>query len=184
LPSTKPIPASLEPLVGYFQQLESRATVSELQRRLDGLDIQMQELEHLAIFDDAVYRRNLVFECDWAEVLLICGKSGQRSPIHNHAGSTCGFKVLEGTGVETVFDVSPCGQVVANSSNEMPPGYVCASQDADIHQVSNLQADDQSLITLHIYSPPLRRMDMYSITGGSVEKYTPTNFEHTGGSGI
>lgn len=182
--STQPTPICLEPLVTYFQQLDERATVPELLRHLERMDIQLEDLARYAVFHDSTYRRNLVFECELGEVLLICWKSGQRSPIHNHAGSTCGVKVLKGIGHETLFDITPCGQVVATETRTLNEGEVCASQDADIHQVSNLQAEGDGLITLHIYSPPLRRMDRYSITGGPVDQYTPMNIEHTDGSGI
>jgi hypothetical protein len=43
----------------------------------------------------------------------------------------------------------------------MKPGYVCAAEDADIHQVANMQAAGSDLITLHIYSPPIRKMNTY-----------------------
>jgi hypothetical protein len=40
---------------------------------------------------------------------------------------------------------------------------LCGSEDTDIHQVSNLQADDAVLVTLHVYAPPLHRMGTYSL---------------------
>jgi cysteine dioxygenase len=41
---------------------------------------------------------------------------------------------------------------------------VLVSLDADMHQVSNLQPGDADLVTLHVYSPPLRQMGTYSLT--------------------
>ncbi len=178
------IPECLRELTEYASGLTERFAVADLRKRLEALDISVEDLADYAISDKNGYRRNLVYECDMADFLLLYWRSGQRSPIHNHAGSTCGFKVLKGTGMETVFDMTPCGQVVANKTTVMNEGYICAAQDADIHQVSNLQAPGQDLITLHIYSPPLRVMDQYSITGGPVERYQPMIFEHADGSGI
>ena len=37
------------------------------------------------------------------------------------------------------------------------------SVDGDLHQVSNLQAGDADLVTLHVYSPPLVGMHTFSI---------------------
>ncbi len=85
---------------------------------------------------------------------------------------------------ETKFDVSPCGQVVAAGSRDLPAFSATASQDNDTHQVSNLQPAGQDLITLHVYSPPLRSMEMFSITGGPVEIYRPRVFEFSHGGGI
>ena len=38
------------------------------------------------------------------------------------------------------------------------------SEDEDLHQISNLQADAAELVTLHVYSPPLIMMGTYSLT--------------------
>ena len=34
----------------------------------------------------------------------------------------------------------------------------------DLHQISNLQANQAELVTLHVYSPPLLWMGTYSLT--------------------
>jgi hypothetical protein len=60
------------------------------------------------------------------------------------------------------------GIVVADHSYQLPPGDICASEDADIHQVSNLQAANADLVTLHLSSPPLLRMDNRFVLGGGI----------------
>src|SRR5262249_49576071 len=94
---------------------------------------------------------------------ILCWKNGQRSPIHDHVGSSCGVRVLRGTMTETRFEFAPNGHVKAVSSRDFEPNSVCGSQDYDMHQVSNLQAGDADLVTLHVYSPPLVRMGTYSL---------------------
>ena len=42
-------------------------------------------------------------------------------------------------------------------------GSVTVSMDNDIHQISNLQADDKPLVTLHVYSPPLSQFHLYQL---------------------
>ena len=95
---------------------------------------------------------------------MLCWRSGQRSPIHDHAGSSCGVRVLRGTLTETLFEFAPNGHVKATFSRDLPEGAVCGSEDADMHQVSNLQAGDADLVTLHVYTPPLRLMHTFSLT--------------------
>jgi cysteine dioxygenase len=65
---------------------------------------------------------------------------------------------------ETRFDFAPNGHVKAIGSRDYQEGAVVGSQDSDLHQVSNLQAGDADLVTLHVYSPPLLRMSTYSLT--------------------
>jgi len=91
---------------------------------------------------------------------------------------------MTGVATETVFAFTPSGQIKSISSHELGRGQVTASQDEDTHQVSNLEAPGTDLATLHIYSPPLREMEMYSITGEPVGVYRPINFEFAHGGGI
>ena len=65
---------------------------------------------------------------------------------------------------ETLFELTANGHVKATFSRELMPGGVIGSEDADIHQISNLQLGDADLVTLHVYSPPLLWMGTYSLT--------------------
>ena len=170
------IPQSIRELVDFLQGLTSRAPMDELGRLLSALDVSAEDLRPFVRFGDVTYRRNLICQSEWFELLCICWKSGQRSPIHDHANSTCGLRIIQGVATETLFDTSDCGQIKAVSSTDYSCGHVCTTQDADVHQVSNLQAPGQDLMTLHIYSPPLKQMSTYSLLGSGTEIYTPTNF--------
>jgi len=177
-------PSKLAPLIRYLDGLTARASIDRLRELLHETQITAADLRDFVAFEDEHYRRNLVKLGPWYEILVICWKSGQRSPIHNHAKSTCGLKVLTGVCTETVFESSPCGQVVALHSTHLASGRITASQDGDTHQVSNLQPPGADLVTLHIYSPPLRSMQKFSIVGGRVEEWRPPVFEFAEGAGI
>ena len=177
-------PRKLRPLIAYLDALTERASIPRLRELLEQTDVTGTDVRDFIRFDDGHYQRNLVSLGRWYEILVICWRSGQRSPIHNHAHSTCGLKVLEGVCTETIFDHSPCGQVVALSSSQLEAGTITASQDKDTHQVSNLQALGRNLVTLHIYSPPLRSMQKFSIVGGQVEEWRPPVVEFAEGAGI
>lgn len=166
----------LSKLVHFLDQLESRAPLGQLRELLESLDVTREDLEPFIEFGDATYRRNLICEGEWYELLCICWRSGQRSPIHNHAGSTCGLRIIEGVATETIFEFSPSGLIKPVQTADAGIGFVCTTQDEDIHQVSNLQADGEELITLHIYSPPLRRMDNFSLFDTQRGLYEPKNF--------
>lgn len=181
--SPRPVPPRLQPLVDYLDSLDRRASLGRLGELLRASQATLDDVKDFVRFEPTNYQRNLVAIGPWYEILVICWRSGQRSPIHNHAQSTCGLKVLRGTCSETLFAHSPCGQVVALSTNEKHAGEVCASEDDDTHQVSNLQEPGHDLVTLHIYSPPLRAMKKFSITGGESE-WRPPVFEFSHGAGI
>lgn len=182
--SSLPIPPKLRPLVAYLDALTSRASIERLEELLAASEATLEDVRDFVRFEPGQYQRNLVALGPWYEVLVICWRSGQRSPIHNHAQSTCGLKVLSGTCSETLFAHSPCGQVVALSTREKQAGDVCASEDEDTHQVSNLQAPGRDLVTLHIYSPPLRKMKKFSLTSAGAEDWLPPVVEVAHGEGI
>lgn len=169
------IPDELRQLVDFLENLESRASIERLGELLGENTSTLDTLKDFVVFGDKTYRRNLISQGQWYELLCICWRSGQRSPIHDHANSTCGLKIIEGTATETAFEFTDCGQIKAVHSTDCSAGHVCSTQDADIHQVSNLQGDGKNLVTLHIYSPPIGCMDTYSITGNERTIYVPTN---------
>ena len=114
---------------------------------------------------------NATNEAPTYQALVLCWRNGQRSPIHNHRGSRCGVKILRGTATETIFARAPNGMVVPDRTRWVPPGDISASEDADIHQVSNLQPGGADLVTLHVYSPPLLRMEVFSLDTPAVREW-------------
>jgi cysteine dioxygenase len=155
---------TLDELFAYLDQLDERAPLEELTCELKELDVNCAELAEFIRFSERGYMRNLVRAGTWYNVLVLCWKNGQRSPIHDHAGSSCGVRVLRGTATETLFEYAPNGHVWATTSRRHAPGSVVGSQDSDMHQISNLQAGDADLVTLHVYTPPLMWMGTYSLT--------------------
>jgi len=174
----------LDTLLEYLDGLTARASVEELSARLSALDVDLDDVADYVHFAPDRYMRNLMRSGSFYHLLVLCWRSGQRSPIHNHAASTCGVRVLRGTATETLFARTPSGLLKAVGSRDLVRGQVAASQDSDTHQVSNLQAPGEDLITLHIYSPPLLRMETFSLTDGTVGEFCPEIIEHIHGSGI
>lgn len=156
--------ASLAELVEYLDALDDRAPLDELVAHLRDVNIACDDLGESIRFWQNYYARNLVAQGEWYSLLALCWLNGQRSPIHDHAGSSCAVRVLRGVMTETRFDFSPNGMVKAVDSIDYPAGTVIGSQDMDMHQVSNLQAGTADLVTLHVYSPPLMYMGTYSLT--------------------
>lgn len=159
---------ALTPLYDYLDGLTGRATIAELNAAMRAVDVTVEDIAEHLLYCDEHYKRNLIRLGKWYQVFALCWKSGQRSPIHDHTATTCGVRVLLGRGVETVYEPSPCGMMMAVQSHEVKVGDICASQDSDTHQISNLQPAGQNLVTLHVYSPPLYEFHTYSATDGTV----------------
>ncbi len=180
-------PSSPISLAEFFEQLNGysdRVPLSRLEELLRRLDISLADVRPYARFGDEHYQRNLFRSGSAYHALVLCWKNGQRSPIHDHRGSSCGVRVLEGEMTETLFEFSANGLIYPTTTSVLKEGGVCGSQDADIHQVSNLQSDEKPLVTLHIYSPPLLVMGTYSLTDDIVGEFADPVFEFCHGDGI
>ncbi len=141
-------------LFDAWDECEEAIPFGDLVASLKGLELERADLASALIFADRNYRRIAVRRRPHYEALVLCWKSGQRSPIHNHLGSSCVVRVVEGRATETQYVFSPCGRLVPQRSRTYHAGSVTGCRDEAIHQMANLEAPGQDLITLHVYSPP------------------------------
>jgi cysteine dioxygenase len=152
----------LAKLIGYLESLRGRADLTKLAQLLGELDVTRRDIECACAFGERGYRRNTIASSPWFELLALCWRSGHCTPIHDHEGVSCAFRVVEGDGTEIRFRQTPSGLICPAGTTTMKPGYVCAAEDADIHQVANMQGPGRDLVTLHIYSPRIKKMRTYA----------------------
>lgn len=157
------MPKPLFALLDFLDHLERPPALEVLTAQLADLEVDWRELKPHVHYSARTYCRNLIRSSQHYNLLVLCWKNGQRSPIHDHRGSSCAVRVLKGVMTETLFDFAANGHIKATTSRDMPAGSIVGSVDQDMHQVSNLQAGDAELITLHLYSPPLLMMGTYSL---------------------
>lgn len=155
---------TLKQLFDYLESLKGRAALPELMARVAQLTFDPDELAPFVRYSAKSYSRNLVRTGPFYNLLVLCWKNGQRSPIHDHKGSSCAVRILEGVATETLFEFAPNGHIKPTITRDAIVGMTIGSQDNDIHQVSNLQAGSKNLVTLHVYSPPLMTMGTYNLS--------------------
>jgi len=102
---------------------------------------------------------------DHVTVWLICWMPGHDTGFHDHDGSAGAVAVLEGQVREERLRLSePPATAVYG------PGDVLEFGPADIHRIRHAGADPA--VTLHAYSPALRRMGAYVATdAGTLLRY-------------
>ncbi len=142
---------TLSDLIAYLDGLSGRAPLDELVERLGQMELDPAELASHVRFSSQGYTRNLVRTGPWYDLLVLCWKNGQRSPIHDHIGSSCAV-ASRGVATETAFVFAPHGRVKAVGSRDLAAGTICGGQELDVHQVSNLQDGDAELVTRRIVS--------------------------------
>ncbi|MFO0958683.1 MAG: cysteine dioxygenase family protein [Isosphaeraceae bacterium] len=154
------------PLEEALRRWLSRGEVlpyAELLAEMKAMELDWSELARLFPFDERAYRRNSIARNEHFEALVLCWRSGQMSPIHDHARSSCVVRVAVGTATETRFRRTGSGHLVAERSRRLAAGSTLGCRDGGIHQLGNLEAEGQDLITLHVYSPPPASWRYYTL---------------------
>jgi cysteine dioxygenase len=171
----------------WLAQLDAhhgRIPLTVLTRGIKQVQIDPETIQPFIQFSHERYRRNLMHAGPAYHALILCWRSGQRSPIHDHRGSACAVRIICGEATETIFEMTPGGHVVPVRTRKLKEGFTCATEDMDIHQLSNLQPAGQDLITLHLYSPPLLVMGQYSLLDLGAREFKDEVHVFTEGAGI
>jgi cysteine dioxygenase len=118
-----------------------------------------------AHFSDQGYARTPLHRSAGWEVLLVGWLPGQRTAPHGHGesfGLTC---VLEGTLSEVEYRLARSGQVMKAERRKHRPGSVFHEQPHTIHHVEH--AGRTRAVSVHLYAPPLSRMELYEGSTGT-----------------
>jgi cysteine dioxygenase len=174
-------------LESWFAELDgygSRIPLQVLTAGLKRVRVDLDAVRPFVQFSEEKYRRNLMHAGPAYHALVLCWRNGQRSPIHDHRGSACAVRIISGGATETVFEMTEEGRLFALRTRHLKEGYMCVTEDLDIHRISNDQPEGKELITLHIYSPPLLTMGQYSIEDSTMRDFTDEVHVFAEGAGI
>src|SRR4051794_6522931 len=141
---------------------------AELRRVVTGLAADPEGWSHLVRHDPA----QRVFEClrldDQIEIWLICWMPGQDTGFHDHDLSSGAVTVVGGAVYEERLGL---GQ---NDSNVYVAGDTFDFTASEIHRVTHW--GDEAAVTLHAYSPRLRRLGAYAVAPGGALKRHPLGY--------
>jgi cysteine dioxygenase len=164
---------TLPALVEALESQTSAPTLEQIYDWLEKAELSAEELAPYRGFKDGNYWRHLVCRTDFVEMLVLCWRPGQRTPIHDHNGSHGGVRVCEGTMWETTFTYDSTKGLEYKSASEYLTGAVTGSDVPDIHQLGNPDVSEQDMVTIHIYSPPLGVLHTYKPGSAIIDLYTP-----------
>ena len=120
-------------------------------------------------FSSSGYTRTQFYGGPLYEILVLCWRPGQASPIHDHAASICSMAVIQGTCSSEVFLLDGDGNGEGPRAGELATlkpggaahcgaGQVVTVEGCDIHRISNQDAGGEDLVTIHFYLPPILTM--------------------------
>jgi cysteine dioxygenase len=160
-----------------FEQLdafERDVPIETLVDLMKRIELDRSDIDHAVAFDTEHYKRNLLQVGSGYAALILCWRVGQSSPIHDHRGSACGVRVIEGTASEIIYEHNGGGPLQPRRQQIYRTGSVCGSYDTDIHRMFNDDPNGRDLITLHIYTPPLSDIHTWDEQTGEVSTWTDT----------
>jgi cysteine dioxygenase len=156
--------------------LQSAPGLEDLDRWLSTVRVRAEDVRPYRFFKQGTYARHRVLRNEFAELLVLCWMPGQRTPIHDHNGSYGAVRVCEGVMWETTFALNDASELYYRSAREWMAGEVTSANVPDIHQIGNPECSGQSLVTLHLYAPPLGVLNTYKVGSSEVGHYSPNEF--------
>jgi len=175
--SAKSAHHSLASLVATIESADSVPSLPEIFEWLENATISSDELEPYTGFKEGNYWRHRVCRTEFIEMLVLCWRPGQRTPIHDHNGSHGGVKICKGVLWETIFSYDALKGLQYQNARELQASSVTGSEIPDLHQLGNPAGSGQELITIHIYAPPLGVLHTYKPGSAKIDLYVPDDLD-------
>lgn len=156
-------------LISSLDQLGPAPHWQDIHRLLETTPLSWDDVAPYVEEDDRSYRRWSVHRTDAYELLVMTWKPGQESAAHDHAGSYCCLRVIKGRLVETLYERANDGLVDPQQKTTMNVGEVTSDPGRVIHSLHNTESDE-TLATVHVYSPPLPELRRYVIRPPAARK--------------
>lgn len=150
----------------------------ELERFADALAAAPERWRHLVRHDDTrVYEQ--IWDDEDVNAWLICWSEDSDTGFHDHDDSAAGITVVSGSVREDRLTLGGVGRA---NLRELGAGTTFTVPPTAIHRV--LHAGEGPAVTIHAYSPPLRRMGAYRVGAhGELERESQP-FERELGAGL
>ncbi|KAG1324773.1 hypothetical protein G6F62_008908 [Rhizopus arrhizus] len=167
--------------------------------------------DHYTLFDHSrAYTRNLIDDGNGKfNLMILAWSKGQKSPIHDHSGSHCVMKILDGELQETLFDWPTSStpddetpfDITANDDNNTDvnisqsplnvsrdtiyqPNQVTYVHDKiGLHRISNPNKE-KGAVSLHLYTPPYKVCKTFEEKTGKARSSGVCSFYSIGGNRI
>ncbi len=166
---------SFKDLSGELNKQRSVPSLAELYQLIERTKISDEELRSYLGFKTGNYSRHRVMKNQFVEMLVLCWKPGQRTPIHDHNGSHGAVFVQQGIMWETTFEYDAETGLEYKAHRELRRGGLTGSEVPDIHQLGNPDVSGRDLVTVHIYAPPLGVLKTYKLGSSAIDLYTPAD---------
>lgn len=146
-------------LAALIRQLDDAAAgwaPLDLVRAVESAQVTQDEVAPFVRRGLQSYYRMPVVVREHYEMLVLTWSTGQGSPPHEHSGSVCVVRIVQGTATEAYYSIASDGFVDLEYEETVSTDRVTSLHDAGVHSIRNASTSGETLVTLHVYSPPLR----------------------------
>ena len=159
---------SFDALAGIVTaELKRGDDVGRMIKIFESLRFNPKEFQRYAHWTAGKYTRNLVGFNNEFTLLMLCWDRGQESPIHDHCGSHCYMKLLEGELHEVRYDASDSSKLRLKGITQMTEESVAFIDDSQgVHKMVN-PSIERGAISLHIYIPPYKKCSIFNLQLGT-----------------
>jgi cysteine dioxygenase len=126
--------------------------------------IAVDDIAPFCQYGDDAYQRNPIERNERHELVAICWRHGQATPIHNHGQSQCCVRVLQGTIEEQRYvrdDAAGVTPTAGGVQRLTPRAETRFDAAEDFHRLTGLHPDGS--ISLHLYVPPLADYETFEL---------------------
>ncbi len=142
-------------VLAQLSALQGRLSAEGIAEILTRCPLTAGDVSHFIAPTPIGYGRRRIARTEEFEVLVMTWLPGQRTGAHDHAGAISAFKILSGSGLETRFVQRADSLVEPLVEREFRAGDIGSDASETIHEVRNDAKNDDLLVSLHVYSPPL-----------------------------
>lgn len=181
---------TLQALAEKLRSLKrDEVTLDAVASRISATEVDGDSLAPFLNFRAERYTRNLVSRCARFEVIVVCWKPGQRTPIHNHSGQLGWIRVLQGSLEEVTYAAHPLPSLSQTASeaclvaararleetgratHAAGPAVITVDPLRAVHRLGNPgAAGGQDAVSLHVYSNPHDSCLTYDARTGAVRR--------------
>src|SRR5258707_8640987 len=138
--SAQPVDApslTFSELIEILQSQANPPSLDQINSWLSRVNPSLADLEPYLGFKEGNYWRHRVCRNEAVEMLVICWRPGQKTPIHDHNGSHGVVRVQQGLMWETMFTYDDERGLCYKSGRECPTSEITGAGEPDIHQLGN-----------------------------------------------
>ncbi|VDO67617.1 unnamed protein product [Heligmosomoides polygyrus] len=147
----------MEALIGQLRSIfqDDRVNIEDMEKTLLSYKSNPQDWDKYAMFDERTYTRNLVDTGNGKyNMIVLCWGPGMCTNIHDHSGSHCFVKMLEGQLKETRFDYNSSFVPIS------PKGSLIKYDQLGLHRMEN-PSHSENAVSLHVYSPAYDKCSLF-----------------------